>query len=308
MSSSQMLGILVIGLVVPSNDKLLLQSMVDIDSAFLVAEVYMIETGHIAQSPFVIAISRAGIKTLPSVLNAGIFTSAFSAGDTFLFCSSRILYGLALRGQAPRFLTYCTDNGIPLYAVLTSVSTIFCGLIYFFDGGRTYTKQSLCALLSFMTLSSDSNRVFNWFVNLTTIGGFLSWWTINLTFIFFCEKQHFVPITNDRVTHLQSDRGAKAQGIDRTNLIYHNTLQPYLAYWGIFWTTFFTLVNGYAVFFHFNTADFLTCCTLPDRVTLGQSDLLFQISTFQFSSHCIYSGNSSRKLKSGSPKKWTSTR
>jgi amino acid transporter len=96
-------------------------------------------TGNAAQSPFVIAINRAGIKSelslpshdssltiiasaLPHIINAGVFTSAFSAGNSFLFCSSRILYGLSLRGQAPRYLTYCTKSGLPLAAILTAVS------------------------------------------------------------------------------------------------------------------------------------------------------------------------------------------
>ena len=62
--------------------------------------------------------TRAGIKVLPSIVNAAIFTSAFSAGNSFLFSSSRILYGLALRGQAPRIFAWCTKSGLPLAAIL----------------------------------------------------------------------------------------------------------------------------------------------------------------------------------------------
>jgi len=196
-----MLGVFVTGLIVPNNDDDLLKS-----------------TGNAAQSPFVIAMTRAGIKVLPSILNAGIFTSAFSAGNSFLFCSSRILYGLALRGQAPRYLTYCTKKGLPLLAVLTSASLVF---------------------LSFMNISSGASTVFNWFVNLSTTGGFFSWWAINLTYVFFY-------------------RGMNLQGFDRRKLAYNNRLQPYLSYWGIFWTTVFILINGFQVFFSFDTADFLT--------------------------------------------------
>lgn len=82
------------------------------------------DTGTAAESPFVIAINRAGIKVLPHIINACIFTSAFSAGNSYLFCSSRVLYGLALRGQAPKYLTYCTKKGLPLAAVLTCVSDL----------------------------------------------------------------------------------------------------------------------------------------------------------------------------------------
>lgn len=88
-----------------------------------------------------IAINHAGIKgtvcnrvtglgsdesliVLPHIINAAVFTSAFSAGNSFLFCGSRILYGLALRGQAPKFLTRCTKNGLPIAAVMVTVSLL----------------------------------------------------------------------------------------------------------------------------------------------------------------------------------------
>src|SRR5690349_942230 len=49
-------------------------------------------------------------------------------------------------------------------------------------------------------------------------------------------------------------------GIDRTNFIYYSRLQPYLSYWGVFWTALFIPVNGFAVFFNFNASNFLTAC------------------------------------------------
>ncbi len=57
----------------------------------------------------------------------------------------------------------------------------------------------------------------------------------------------------------------RAQGLDRTKLIYHSKLQPYLAYWGIGWITFFILINGFAVFWDFNAAGFLTACKCRSR-------------------------------------------
>ncbi|KAF8916133.1 general APC amino acid permease [Mucidula mucida] len=194
------LGILMIGMLVAYDDDALLNS-----------------TGNAAQSPFVIAINRAGIQVLPHIINGAVFTSAFSAGNSFLFCGSRILYGLALRGQAPRILTRCTKKGLPLVAVLVT---------------------SCFTLLSFMSINSGAETVFNWFVNLTTTGGFIGWFCINLTYIFF-------------------RRGMIAQGFDLKSNVYHNNWQPWISYWGVFWTVFFTLVNGYAVFFDFNVSDFL---------------------------------------------------
>lgn len=53
-------------------------------------------------------------------------------------------------------------------------------------------------------------------------------------------------------------RGHKIQGLDRSQLVYWNPLQPGLAVWGVFWTSIFILVIGYQVFFVWNTQDFLT--------------------------------------------------
>jgi len=195
------LGILIIGMLVAYDDPALLA-----------------KTGNAAQSPFVIAFNRAGVKVLPHIINACIFTSAFSAGNSYIYCSSRILYGLALRGQAPQFLTYCTKKGLPLYAVL------FVGCFPF---------------LAFMSVSNGSATVFNWFVNLSTTAGFASWFSINLTYIYF-------------------HRGQKAQGFDLKKNVYNNPLQPFVAYWGCFWTLFLTLVNSFDVFFNFNAGGFLT--------------------------------------------------
>ncbi|KAI0034483.1 general amino acid permease 1 [Vararia minispora EC-137] len=197
------LGILISGMLVPYDDQQLLNG-----------------GGTAAASPYVIAIQRAGIRVLPSIINAAIFSSAFSAGNSFLFCSSRILYGLALRGQAPKIFTYTTKQGLPIVAVVVC---------------------SLFGFLSFMNLSNGAQQVFNWFVNLSTIAGFFTWAAINLTYIRFW-------------------RGHRVQGIDRTKLAYWNKLQPGLAIYGFFWTSLFILINGYRVFFpsQWNVSTFLT--------------------------------------------------
>lgn len=131
------IGVFVTGLIVPYNDPNLLQS-----------------TGNAAESPYVIAMRRAGISGLPHVVNAAVFTSAFSAGNSFMFTASRILYGLALRGQAPRIFAYTTKKGLPIAAVIGS---------------------SAFPWLAFLTISNGASTVFNWFVNLSTVGGFFAW-------------------------------------------------------------------------------------------------------------------------------------
>ena len=69
-------GTLIIGLLVPSNDPHL-----NLKSTH----------GTAGASPFVIAIERSGIKALPSIINACLLTSAWSAASSDLYTSSRAL-------------------------------------------------------------------------------------------------------------------------------------------------------------------------------------------------------------------------
>lgn len=101
----------------------------------------------------------------------------------------------------------------------------------------------------------------SWFVSLSTVAGFASWAAINLTFIRFCKSLRVLIVLRSHVAHCP-DHGMKFQGFERRKLVYSNSLQPYLAYWGIFWTMFLTLINGFKIFWDFTAAGFLTSCEL----------------------------------------------
>ena len=128
------LGSLAIGVLVPYNDPHLLNARAD-------------GAPGAAQSPWVIAIQRAGIKVLPSIINAVILTSASSSANAFLYTGSRYLYAIAQNRQAPRFFLKCTKAGVPLWCVLVTCSI---------------------ALLTYMSCSSGSNTVFTWYVPATS--------------------------------------------------------------------------------------------------------------------------------------------
>lgn len=60
------------------------------------------------------------------------------------------MYGLSLEGRAPRFLSYTTRKGVPLYC--------FCVVMVF-------------PMLAFLQCGSNSSEVIGWFVSLVTAGG-----------------------------------------------------------------------------------------------------------------------------------------
>lgn len=108
------LGSLCIGLVVPYNDPDLLSA---------------ISNAHpgAGSSPYVIAIRHLHIPILPHLVNALVLTAVFSAGNSYVFCSSRTLFGLALEGKMPRFLTRCASNGVPVYCVAITLAIALLG-------------------------------------------------------------------------------------------------------------------------------------------------------------------------------------
>jgi len=184
-------GILIVGMLVPYDNPQLLQS-----------------TGTAASSPFVLAFNLAGIKVLPSIINAGVLTSAFSAGNSGLYGTSRQLYGLALRGQAPRIFAKTTKTGLPIVSLM--LVTLF-------------------SCLSYMALGAGASTALNWLSNLTSLSGFITWCTISLTYLRF-------------------KKGVAAQGIDRKKFIYANRLQPYPAYYAIVWCIVIIIFNGWQNF------------------------------------------------------------
>ena len=110
--------------------------------------------GNANASAFVIAIKNAGIPILPSIINAGILTSAWSSGNAYLYMSSRSLYSLAVVGNAPKIFTRCTRHGLPIYAVMAS---------------------SCFTFLAYLNCASQAGVVFNWFISLTNTAGYTSW-------------------------------------------------------------------------------------------------------------------------------------
>ena len=89
------MGSLAIGVLVPFDDGRLLGAQKD-------------HAAGAAASPWVIAVYRAAVPVLPSIINTVILLSATSSANAFLYIGSRYLYALAQNGQAPRFLLKCS--------------------------------------------------------------------------------------------------------------------------------------------------------------------------------------------------------
>ncbi|CAG81869.1 amino acid permease-domain-containing protein [Yarrowia lipolytica] len=200
------LGALAVGIIVPYNDPELLDA---------------INSGKpgAAASPYVIGMQRLNIKVLPHIMNGLVLTSAFSAGNSFTYCASRTLYGLALEGYAPRIFAKCTKQGVPIFAVIVV----------------------LCfGLLSFLQLGNTAQVVLNWLVNIVTASQLIN-------FCILCS------------TYLRFFYGLRAQGISRDSLPFKSFWQPGCAWVGLTCAGVMLLLSGWTVFVngHWSTATFL---------------------------------------------------
>ncbi|RDW72426.1 Amino acid transporter [Aspergillus mulundensis] len=171
-----------------------------------------------AASPFVVAISLAGIKVLPDIVNAGLLVFVLSSSASDIYCSSRSLYGLARDGQAPKILAKTLKNGVPVYSV--AVASLFC-------------------LIGYMNAAKSASTVFDYFVSLATIFALLNWFSILLSYLNF-------------------RRGLKAQGISLKGTSYSAIFQPYGAYYSMFITVLCIIFSGYDAFIpHFKADRFV---------------------------------------------------
>jgi GABA permease len=74
-------------------------------------------------APYVSALSALGVPAAAQIMNAVVLTAVLSALNSGLYASSRMLFALTRRGDAPRSLTKLSGNGVPVRAIL--LGTVF---------------------------------------------------------------------------------------------------------------------------------------------------------------------------------------
>ncbi|WRT66067.1 uncharacterized protein IL334_003019 [Kwoniella shivajii] len=173
------IGTLALGCLTPYND------------ASLVAAIKTGAPGA-ARSAWVAGITRLGIRessidailadqvaVLPSIVNAGLLLTIFSAANFLLFSSSRVLHGLALDGYTFSILKRTNRNGVPVYCVAINL---------------------LVGCLAYLQCSSGTVVVLDWFTSLANAGQIIIWIAMLTAYLSFY-------------------RACKAQGIDRNSFV-----------------------------------------------------------------------------------------
>ncbi len=143
-------SLLIVGFLVPYNDPHLSRT-VD-------------ESDNITTSPFVIALSNAGVKSFPTIMNVVVIVSVTSISNAAVFASSRILAAMATIGIAPQFLSYIDRKGRPLFGILVTM---------------------VLGLLCLLAASDKEWQIFHWLMAVSSLSSIFVWGSIAATHIRF---------------------------------------------------------------------------------------------------------------------------
>jgi len=157
-------SLFIVGLIVPSNSDVLLGS----------------SGANTKASPFVYAIQLAGIKGLPSVMNAVITISVLSVANSCTFGSTRTIQALAANKMAPKFLAAIDKKGRPIACIIL---------------------QLLFGLLAFINEASVGSTVFTWLLALSGLSYFFCWGSICLSHIRFRHAWKLQGHTKDELPY-----------------------------------------------------------------------------------------------------------
>ena len=171
-----MMSLTIIGLLVPYNDPRLIGNS---DGA--------------EASPFVIAVRNAGIKVVPSIMNAVILIAVLSVANSSVFATSRTFATLANQGFIPAVFGYVDRRGRPLVGILIA---------------------SLFGLLGFLAASAKQAEVFSWLMALSGLSSIFTWLSICLVHIRFRET-------------------LRACGRDTGELVFTSMCGVYGSWWGV---------------------------------------------------------------------------
>ncbi|WP_038499745.1 amino acid permease [Janthinobacterium agaricidamnosum] len=90
-------------------------------------------------SPFVLIFHALDSSLVANVLNVVVLTAALSVYNSGVYCNTRMLYGLAKQGNAPRFLLNVNRRGVPLASLgVSAIATGICVAVNYFIPGKAF--------------------------------------------------------------------------------------------------------------------------------------------------------------------------
>ncbi|KAK9476854.1 amino acid permease-domain-containing protein [Lipomyces japonicus] len=168
-------------------------------------------------SPWVIAMQNAGRCNGAAVITCFFVFCAWSAGNSFLYASSRTLYALAAQGKFPRVFQRCTKRGVPFISILFTSALALTVFLVSFPNKKAVT-------------------VYYWVRKLTSVPGTLTWAGICLSYIRFYYGLKLRPDIVQR---------------DMASYPYRSPFQPFTAYFGLIGSLLMVIFNDMTIFISF---------------------------------------------------------
>ncbi|MED4141048.1 amino acid permease, partial [Priestia megaterium] len=100
-----------------------------IGAIFVIVTVYPWNELDSLGSPFVSTFAKVGITAAAGIINFVVITAAMSGCNSGIFSAGRMLYTLGVNGQAPKFFTKISRNGVPIYSTLAVMIGLVIGVI-----------------------------------------------------------------------------------------------------------------------------------------------------------------------------------
>ena len=119
---------------------------------FLIVSVIPWNTVHSGESPFTLALKTMHVPWADTIMSAIILTAVLSCLNSAFYVSSRVLFILAARGDAPQSLIKLNARRVPVASVLIGAVSGFLGII-----AATEAPQ---AVFDFLVSSSGALSVF----------------------------------------------------------------------------------------------------------------------------------------------------
>ena len=101
-----------------------------IGSIAIVVTLLPWDSTNLLKSPFVAVLEHVGIPAAAQIMNFIVLTAVLSCLNSGLYTNSRMLYGMAKVGDAPKLFLKLNKNGVPVYAVLFGTIFAYIGVIF----------------------------------------------------------------------------------------------------------------------------------------------------------------------------------
>ncbi|MFT8322326.1 MAG: amino acid permease [Bacillus sp. (in: firmicutes)] len=157
-----------------------------IGAIFVIVTVYPWDQLNSLGSPFVATFAKIGITAAAGLINFVVITAAMSGCNSGIYSAGRMLYTLALNGQAPKLFAKISPNGVPLFSTFGVMIGLAFGVI-----------------LSFLA----PENLFVYVYSASVLPGMVPWFVILISQIRFRKakgaemdkhpfKMPFAPVTN----------------------------------------------------------------------------------------------------------------